>query len=247
MNALRSFVFALLLAATTGVIGLLGLPLALFGRSASRQVSRAWAASILFFARIVWGVRWRVEGEEHIPSGGAIVAGNHQSMWETVAIYVLLRRPAVVFKRELLRIPVYGLWGLATGGIPIDRDGGAQSLRALQRRCAERIGEGDAIVVFPEGTRRPVGDPGELQPGIAGIYLAANAPCVPFVHNSGTVWLHPGPLKKAGVITIRFLPAIPAGLKRREFMSALTAALHTRVEPTRAAIAADAQSERAKA
>lgn len=231
MSAFRSYMFTLLLAMTTGVIGILGLPLALFGRRSSRLVSRAWASSVLFFARTVCGVRWRVEGAENIPQGGAIVAGNHQSMFETVMVYALLPRPAVVFKRELLRIPVYGLWGVASGGLPIDRDGGAQSLRALQRLSAERVKDGDAIVVFPEGTRRPVGDPGPLQPGIAGIYLAAGAPCAPFVHNSGSIWLHPGPKKKPGIITVRFLPPIPAGLHRKEFMTRLTAALHSPPPP----------------
>ena len=223
MAAARTLLFNFFMAATTVAMGILFLP-ALTDRRAARAVTRLWAHIMLGGLAVICGVRHRVVGAEHIPASGAIVAGNHQSMWETIVLLALLPRPAMVLKRELLRIPIYGWWAHRTG-VPIDRHGGAKSLRKLQRETERHIARGDQIVVFPEGTRGPPGDLGPLQPGVAGMYLAAARPVTPVVHNSGEFWRHPGGAKSPGVITIRFLPPIAEKMPRREFMKRLDAAL----------------------
>jgi 1-acyl-sn-glycerol-3-phosphate acyltransferase len=174
--------------------------------------------------RVLCGVDYRVAGAANIPRGAAIVAANHQSMWETIALLALLDRPAMVLKKELLGIPIYGWWAARTG-VPVDRKAGAKAMRLLRRQTQRHIARGDQIVVFPEGTRRRPGDPGPLLPGVAGMYLAANAPIVPVVHNSGEFWRHPGIERRPGMIAIRFLPPIPSGLDRRAMMNALAQGL----------------------
>ncbi|OFX03095.1 MAG: hypothetical protein A3E78_17165 [Alphaproteobacteria bacterium RIFCSPHIGHO2_12_FULL_63_12] len=57
------------------------------------------------------------------------------------------------------------------------------------------------------------------------MYLIADKPVVPVVHNSGEFWRYPSGMKTPGVITMRFLPPIPSKLTRRAFMPALDAAL----------------------
>ncbi|MCA8887745.1 MAG: hypothetical protein KDA46_02880, partial [Parvularculaceae bacterium] len=59
----------------------------------------------------------------------------------------------------------------------------------------------------------------------AGMYLSADAPCCPVIHNSGWCWRNPGILKIPGVITVRFLAPIPPGLSRKQFTLALQQAL----------------------
>lgn len=223
MIAVRSRLYGLYIAALTGVMGLLLLP-ALVDRRAARAITRAWARSALAGLRLICGIRHEVRGAENIPQGPAIVAANHQSMWETIALIALLPRPAMVLKRELLRVPVYGWWAHRTG-VAIDRKAGARAIRMLRRETERHIARGDQIVVFPEGTRGPPRSLGPLQPGIAGMYLVAGAPVAPVVHNSGRVWRHPGGRKSPGTIVIRFLPHIPASLSRRAFMPLLEAAL----------------------
>lgn len=230
MIAARSFLFDIYIALATAVLGLLFVP-ALVDRRAARAATRCWARTVLFGLAAICGVRHRVIGAENIPNDAAIVAANHQSMWETIILLALLPRPAMVFKKELLRIPVYGWWAHRTG-VPVDRGAGAKALRALRRETEAHIARGDQIVVFPEGTRGQPGALGPLQPGIAGMYLIADRPVTPVVHNSGEFWRFPSGRKEAGVITIRFLPQIPKGLPRREFMPALEAALRqSPVEP----------------
>ena len=107
MTAARSFLFDLYLALVTAVMGLACLP-ALADRRAARAVTRLWAQTVLGGLALICGIRHRIEGEENIPNEPMIVAANHQSMWETIALLAVLPRPAVVFKKELLRVPVYG-------------------------------------------------------------------------------------------------------------------------------------------
>lgn len=226
MTAVRSFLFDAYIVIVTAVMGIVCLP-ALIDRRVARAVTRCWARMILGGLAVICGIRHRVIDEQYIPNGPAIVAANHQSMWETIVLLALLPRPAMVFKRELLRIPVYGWWANRTG-VPVDRSAGAKALRMLRRETERHIGRGDQIVVFPEGTRGPPGALGPLQPGIAGVYLIANKPVTPVVHNSGEFWRHPGGIRSPGVIAIRFLPPIPPNMQRREFMPALIAALSQR-------------------
>lgn len=231
MAALRAHFFIVFMAVLTTTMGLVLLP-ALADRRAARAVTRLWAKINLAALRIFCGVRYRIIDAELMPTGPAIVAANHQSQWETIALLALLPRPAMVLKKELLRIPVYGWWAWRTG-VPIDRSAGAKALRMLRRETELHIARGDQIVVFPEGTRGPPGHLSALQPGVAGMYLVANTTVTPVVHNSGEHWRHPGPAIVPGEISIRFLPEIPADLTRRAFMPALDAAL--RAAPTNGA------------
>ncbi len=129
----------------------------------------------------------------------------------------LFSKPSVILKKELLRIPVYGWWAKRSGNIVIDREGGARELRRLRNQAAARIAGGAQVVVFPEGTRVAPGETAPYQPGVAGIYLAAGAPCVPIAHDSGRYWRKLGGALAPGVITVRILEPIPPGLDRREF------------------------------
>ena len=162
-----------------------------------------------------------------MPQGGALIAANHQSQWETIALYAMAPKPVMVFKKELTRIPVYGWWAARAGNIPVDRKGGAKALRAMTRAARARADAGEQIIIFPEGTRKKPGDPIALQPGVAGIYAAMNAPCTPVAHDSGRFWRFPGGEKIPGVITLRFLPAIAPGLDRKEFLRTLAASIES--------------------
>ncbi len=213
------------MAAFAVLITIVAWPAVLFGRDAALRVIRIWARGSLLALRLLCGIRYRVEGEENLPQGGTIVAANHQSMWETVAFFALLPRASMVFKDSLLKVPVYGWWGVKSGSIPVDRQAGPQSIRHLMRAARVRIEDGFQLVIFPEGTRISPGARAPLQPGVAAIYLASGAPVTPAVHDSGLYWRHPGRERRPGVITLRFLPPIPPGLDRASFEKRLEAAM----------------------
>jgi 1-acyl-sn-glycerol-3-phosphate acyltransferase len=230
MTAARSWLFTAVLVIVTAVMGLVFLPAIFISENAARPIIKMWAKALLFFLRLICGIGWKIENPELRPSSGAIVAANHQSMWETIALFALLPKPAMVYKKELLKVPVYGWW-VRRAGVTVDRDAGASAIRALRKEAQKRLARGEQIVIFPEGTRGPPGGLQPLLPGVAGMYLAAEAPVTPAAHDSGEHWRHPGVMKIPGDITLKFLPAIPPGLPRRDFMETLEGALAGAVAP----------------
>ena len=227
--ALRSYAFTAFMIATIIVMGIVCLPALLFGRGAARAVAQFWARMMLGALKIIAGVSCRIEGAERIPRTGALVAANHQSMWETIALYALLPRPVVILKQELADLPIYGWWARATGSIAVDRKAGAKALRAMRAAARKAVENGEQVTVFPEGTRIAPGARAAFQPGVAGVYAAIDAPCVPVAHDSGRFWRHPGPRKEPGEITLVFEAPIAPGLSRKAFMTTL----QSRIEAAR--------------
>lgn len=217
MNRLRSIAYTFLIALVAVIMTIVFLPTLFMGEKTARGTIRIWARFAMWSMPLMTGVSFRIEGREHIPAGGALIVANHQSLWETFALQILLSNPSVILKKELLRIPVYGWWAKRSGNIVIDRAGGARELRRLRDEAAARIADGAQIVVFPEGTRVPPGETAPYQPGVAGIYLAAKAPCVLIAHDSGRFWRKLGGGLSPGVITVRVLEPIAPGMDRREF------------------------------
>jgi len=109
--------------------------------------------------RIVLVVGWRFRsiGAENVPSDGAvIVAANHVSYFDPVALGCGIRRPLTYLaKKELFAIPVFGRVLTWLGAYPTDRNaGGVAAVRAALRV----LKEGHCVGIFPEGTRNRSGD-----------------------------------------------------------------------------------------
>ncbi len=221
MQKLRGIAFAAFLYSSGAIFGLIASPVLLFGENAPRSVAKLWTRMALSALKHIAGVTYRLEGLDLIPEGGAIIAVNHQSMWETIALYHLMPRPVIVFKKELTHVPIYGWFVSRAGNIAVDRKGGPKALRAMREQAANKIKEGCQVIIFPEGTRVRPGERAKFHPGVAGVYTAAKAPCVPAAHNSGLFWRYPGPEKVPGEITLKFLPPISPGLNRKDFLSLL--------------------------
>ena len=214
MNLVRSALFALIFYVGTIFYVLVCLAALLIGRRAVRSVADAWARFHSACAAYLLGIRSRVEGQR--PTAPALVAAKHQSMFETLELVTLLDTPAVVMKRELAEIPLWGRLARRYGIIPVDRAGGAKALRAMLKEAGEAIAEGRPIAIFPEGTRVAPGERPPLQPGFAGLYRALNLPVIPVALDSGRLWPRRGFVKKPGIVTMRFGDPIPPGLKRDE-------------------------------
>ena len=224
MNALRSILFALVFYPGTALFVLGAFPVFLLGKRPLRRHVREWARFHRLCAAWILGIRSRVEGER--PHGAVLVAAKHQSMFETLEVVMLLDKPAVVMKRQLADIPLFGRVTLRYGCIPVDREGGAAALRRMMRAAEEAIGEGRPIVIFPEGTRVSPGEQPPLQAGFAGLYRALKLPVVPLALDSGEVWPRRSFVKRPGTVTMRFGEPIPRGLKRAEVEARVHAAIN---------------------
>ena len=221
MTAFRSALFMLWFVLGTVIIAVLCLPALALNRRASAWVGRNWSALTLLGLRLCAGLEYEVRGTP--PKGGVLVASKHMTMWDTLALFLLLNDPAMVLKRELLRVPFYGWYLWRAGSIAIDREGRASALRKMSQAAQKVISEGRPVLIFPEGTRKKAGAEPDYKSGVAGLYGQMDVSCVPVALNSGLFWTGPGGfIKKRGRIVIEFLPSIPAGLKRSDFMALLT-------------------------
>ncbi len=224
MHVLRSLAFALTFYPLTVLCVLAAFPASLFGRPTLRAVTHFWVRVHRRCARVLLGISTRIEGAP--PRGAVLVAAKHQSMYETMELVLLLREPAVIMKRQLSDIPLWGWVARRYGIIAIDRAGGATALRGMMRAAGAAIAEGRPIIIFPEGTRVAPGERPPLQPGFAGLYRALKLPVVPLAVDSGRLWPRGRLAKRPGIVTFRFAPPIPPGLDRGAIEAAVHAAIN---------------------
>jgi 1-acyl-sn-glycerol-3-phosphate acyltransferase len=173
----------------------------------------AWVNSVLFMLRWLCRLDYVVEGREHLPQGSAVVLMKHSSAWETLAQMQILPIQTWVMKRELMWVPFLGWALLLLKPIAIDRRGGATAVQQVLDQGQRRLAEGLWVVIFPEGTRMPVGQTRRY--GMSGALLAGAAclPVVPVAHNAGLYWPRRGWLKRAGTIRVVIGPPIGAAGK----------------------------------
>ena len=221
MTIVRSFIFDLTFYLWTILISVVALPALLVSQRATIWISALWANVSLLLLQLIVGLTYEVRGWNNLPRGPAIVALKHQSAWDTIALWVLLENPAIVLKRSLAMIPVFG-WYMRRGkAIMIDRNAGAKALRPMVAAARSAVAEGRPIAIFPEGTRTAVGFRGSYQPGVAALYMQLGLPLVPVALNSGLFWGRRSFRKRPGRILVEFLPAIEPGLDRRHVMAEL--------------------------
>lgn len=214
---LGSLLFYLGMYLTTAVYAPLVVAAAPFGFRLAYGVSRRWSATQLFLLRACCGLTWEIRGRENIPPGPAIVMCKHQSAWETMALSQVFPPQVWVLKQELLRVPIWGRALAALEPIAIDRSAGRQAIKDMARVGGERLRDGLWIVVFPEGTRIPVGETGRYLPGAANLAVANDTPAVPVAVNSGLFWPRSSLQKFGGKVVLEIGPPIsPTDKSARE-------------------------------
>jgi 1-acyl-sn-glycerol-3-phosphate acyltransferase len=239
---LRSLVFNVLFYLNFLLWVVIALPTFLMPRAAMLRVADWWARSNILLMRVVCNIRVEFRGVEKIPKGPLLVASKHQSMWETISLLRFFEAPFFALKRELRFIPIFGLFLIKTNMIAIDRRAGGRALIAMARRAREEVLRGRQFVIFPEGTRRPVGAPPQYKSGVGLIYTDCGVPCLPVALNSGLFWPRRTFLRYPGTLVVEFLDPLPPGLPRDEFLTRMRNA----IEDATNRIVADAQAEQAR-
>jgi 1-acyl-sn-glycerol-3-phosphate acyltransferase len=217
---LRSGLFTLTLWLSVLLIApiiLLLLPLPVAYRD---YIGNNWNRQALAQLALFCNLHARYEGLEHIPAHACIVFSKHQSAWETIALQPLFQRTSWIMKRELLWIPFFGwaLWALKP--IAIDRSAGKSALRKLLTQGEQRLAENRWVIIFPEGTRAPVGQTLRYRIGGAKLAETTGIPVLPVAHNAGVFWPKNSFIKYPGTITLRFGPLIPTKGKTAEEINA---------------------------
>lgn len=160
-------------------------------------------------------LRLRAEGREQVPARGPVLlAPNHRSFLDHFAVLAAAPRPVwFLGKTELARGPS-GRLNLSFGMVPIDR--GAADRDALAQ-IAELLARGEAVVVFPEGTRSATGELFRFRSGIARLAAECATPVVPVgLLGTAEVWplgaAAPARRPRPGMVRVRFgAPLAPPG------------------------------------
>ncbi len=217
MSWLRSFLYTVFLFLSVPVHATAVVLLGPFGHRICYRAAVNWASLNLYLLDRLCGLRFTVEGTEHIPSEAAVLYWKHESVFEALVGAVVFPPQTWVVKRELMWIPFLG-WGLALlKPIAINRKSGRAAVKQVISQGQQRLRDGLFIVIYPEGTRVLPGR--ERRFGVSGAALAkaASCPLVPVAHNAGDFWPRRSLLKCPGTVRVVIGPPIEtAGLSPEE-------------------------------
>jgi 1-acyl-sn-glycerol-3-phosphate acyltransferase len=169
-----------------------------------------------------------------------MVAAKHQSFLDIVLIYGAVPRAKFIMKRELVWAPVLGQFALRIGCVPVDRGRRGQAIRTMLADVGAGRADPGQLVIYPQGTRVPPGEPRPYKSGSAALYAELGQPVVPVACNVGLFWPRKGIAIRPGRAVVEFLDPLPPGLPAAEFMARLEAA----IEPASDRLMAEAGFER---
>src|SRR5271165_4190113 len=227
MLAIRSVLFNLLFYVTLVVLMIVGLPAMLGGRRGVFALARLWGSISVWLLERICGLRLEYRGLENIPSGSVVIASKHQSFLETFALLKHAPDFAIILKRQLTYVPLFGLYLIVSEQIAIDRKRGRQALQQIVEAAKPVLAAGRQIFIYPEGTRRPPGAPPKYKRGVDAIYAETGATCLPVAVNTGLFWRRRGFMRRPGVAVIEYLAPIAPGLDRKNFAALLQEAIET--------------------
>lgn len=221
LRVLRSLLFLLWMTVTVIPWALAVLLLSVFVRGSPLYwACVGWLRLVMWGARVICGVRARVQGLEHLGDEAVILCSKHQSTWETFAFPCLMSHPlCYVFKRELLYIPFFG-WAIARlDMIHIDRSKRAEAWNKVAEQGRHYMAQGNWVIMFPEGTRTPRGGQGVYKSGATRLAVATGVPVVPIAVTSARCWPRKSFLLTPGVIDVSIgKPIASVGREPEELM-----------------------------
>jgi 1-acyl-sn-glycerol-3-phosphate acyltransferase len=164
-----------------------------------------------------------IKGKENLISEGKFfIACSHQSMFETFFIQTIFNSPVFILKKELLRIPVFGMYLKKIGSISIDRDKISKENLGFSDKIKSVINSSNRpIIIFPQATRMAIEDRTPFKKGVSRIYEDLQIKCQPVAINSGNIWPKSGKLKPNGILVVSILKEIEPGMERKDFLNIL--------------------------
>ena len=139
-----------------------------------------WIVKYLVTPFMLVFVRVKVEGRENVPRRGPVIlASNHRSFLDSFFIpLVMRRRVTFVAKAEYFDDAKTAWFFRSCGQIPIRREGGSASERALSS-ATDVLHSGKVFGIYPEGTRTRDGMLHRGHTGVARLAMGCNVPIIP--------------------------------------------------------------------
>ena len=232
MLLLRSLLFNSVLYFGIVVVFIIALPTLFLPPKFTLFFGKFLGHYVVFIVKIFLNTKVEFKGKNNIPKDKKyFVASAHQSMFETFALQSVLDYPVFILKKELLKIPLFGLYLKKIKSIEIVRDTTTKDNLNFFEKVANIIkNEKRPLLIFPQGTRVKFDDKVPFKKGVGRIYEALNISCVPIALNSGKVWPKHGIVKHPGKITVSFLKPIEPGLNKDEFIKNLELKIYEEIK-----------------
>jgi 1-acyl-sn-glycerol-3-phosphate acyltransferase len=222
---LRSLIFNASMYLGMAVLAVVFLPYALVSREG------AYLACHTYCRWVIWSARWMVGLEVEVrgtpPTDEVMVAAKHQSFFDILVIFHAIPRGKFIMKRELLFAPILGQYAWRIGCVPVNRGKRGQAIAKMVADVEKGRREPGQLVIYPQGTRVAPGVEKPYKVGSAILYEQLGQDCVPVATNIGVYWGKREVLRRPGTAVVEFLPRLPAGLSREEFMQRLEFEIET--------------------
>jgi len=232
MLLIRSLLFNFFLYAGIILVFLIAIPTLLMSSKFTLLFGKFLGHYVVFIVRLLLNTKVEFKGIENIPrTKKYFIASAHQSMFETFALQSVLDYPIFILKKELLKIPLFGLYLKKIKSIEIIRDTTTKDNLNFFDKITNTIkNENRPLLIFPQGTRIKFKERVPFKKGVGRIYETLNISCVPVALNSGKVWPKIGFIKYPGKIIISFLQPIEPGLEKETFLKILEKKIYDEME-----------------
>ena len=232
MQLLRTLLFNIFLYAGIVFVFLIALPTLLLPPICTLLFGKFLGHYVIFIVKVFLNTEVEIKGKENIPKNEKyFVASAHQSMFETFALQAVLDYPVFILKKELLKIPLFGLYLKKIKSIEIVRDTTTKDNLNFFEKVASIIkNENRPLLIFPQGTRLKPDEKVPFKKGAGRIYETLNISCIPIALNSGYVWPKKGIIKYPGKIIISILEQIKPGMNRDEFTKNLEDKIYNEIK-----------------
>jgi 1-acyl-sn-glycerol-3-phosphate acyltransferase len=183
---------------------------------------------MIWALRVFAGVRIELKGQENLPQGAFIIAAKHHSWGDGFVMFANVENLSFVTGDHLEKFPLVGAILKKFGAIVVDSCGGPEARKALSTSAAQVAAEGRRILIYPEGHLAAPGERFRYRTGVYYMSQDFHLPVVPVATNLGCFWKQTDKKKTAGQATVEFLPPIPPGLSKAEFMARMEDVIETR-------------------
>jgi 1-acyl-sn-glycerol-3-phosphate acyltransferase len=198
------------------------------GRKPVAFALRLYSQRMLWALDVFADVKVQLKGQENMPAGPFIIAAKHHSWGDGFVMFANVDNLSFVTGDHLEKFPLVGAILKKFGAIVVDSCGGPEARKALSESAAQVAAEGRRILIFPEGHLAKPGEHFRYRTGVYYMSKDFDLPVVPVATNLGCFWQQQDKKKTPGVATVAFLPPLPQGLEKAEFMERLEATIEGR-------------------
>ena len=232
MLLLRSILFNFFLYIGIVVVFLIAIPALFLPSKVTLMFGKFLGHYVVFAVRVFLNTKVEFKGIENIPkSEKYFLASAHQSMFETFALQSILDYPVFILKKELLKIPIFGLYLKKIGSVSINRNKTTkENLNFFDEILNVVKNSNRPLLIFPQGTRLLPKERNKFKKGVSRIYDSLKIKCQPIAINSGYVWPKTMSMSKNRTITVSILKSIEPGLNKNDFLNVLEKNIYSELD-----------------